>query len=161
MSSEDLSREIILDHYQNPRNHGRLSEPTVANRGHNPLCGDEIELSLLIGDDRVDDIRFAGRGCSISQASASMMTDVVKGHTLDEVDFSVQQFTSSMANRQPAPAELNDELDALQGVKRYPARVKCALLPWTTLRESIDLYRHREPAHDGVDSLVEDCADSP
>ena len=66
-----------------------------------------------------------------------------------------------IANRQPAPAELADELDALQGVKRYPARVKCALLPWTTLRESIDLYRHREPAHDGLDGLVENCADSP
>src|SRR5438552_13359731 len=102
MATEDLSRKIILDHYQNPRNHGRLSEPTVANRGHNPLCGDEIELSLLIDDDRVDDIRFSGRGCSISQASASMMTDVVKGHTLDEVDSSVQRFTASMANRQSA-----------------------------------------------------------
>ena len=161
MSTEDLSREIILDHYQNPRNHGRLDEPTVANRGHNPLCGDEIELSLLISDDHVDDIRFSGRGCSISQASASMMTDIVKGHSLEEVDSSVQRFTASMANRQPAPAELADELDALQGVKRYPARVKCALLPWTTLRESIDLYRHREPSHDGLDGLVENCADSP
>ena len=161
MSTEDLSREIILDHYQNPRNHGRLDSPTVANRGHNPLCGDEIELSLLIADDHVNDIRFSGRGCSISQASASMMTDLVKGHTREEVDSSVQRFTASMANRQSAPAELESELDALQGVKRYPARVKCALLPWTTLRESIDLYRHREPAHDGIDGLVEDCADSP
>jgi nitrogen fixation protein NifU and related proteins len=161
VTTEDLSREIILDHYQNPRNHGRLDSPTVANRGHNPLCGDEIELSLLISDDHVDEIRFSGRGCSISQASASMMTDLVKGHTLDEVDSSVQRFTTSMANRQSAPAELESELDALQGVKRYPARVKCALLPWTTLRESIDLYRHREPAHDGIDGLVDSCADSP
>ncbi len=161
MTSEDLSREIILDHYQNPRNHGRLDTPTVANRGHNPLCGDEIELSMLISDDHVDDIRFSGRGCSISQASASMMTDLVKGHTLDEVDSAVKSFTQTMANRQAAPADLENELDALQGVKRYPARVKCALLPWTTLRESIDLYRHREPAHDGLDGLVENCADSP
>jgi nitrogen fixation NifU-like protein len=162
MSTEDLSREIILDHYQNPRNHGRLVEPTVANRGHNPLCGDEIELSLLIdASDRIGEIRFAGRGCSISQASASMMTDVVKGHTLDEVQASVQRFTQSMANRQAAPAELEDELDALQGVKRYPARVKCALLPWTTLRESIDLYKHREPRHDGADALALDCSDAP
>jgi nitrogen fixation NifU-like protein len=162
VSSEDLSREIILDHYQNPRNHGRLEQPTVANRGHNPLCGDEVELSLLIdGAERLDDIRFAGRGCSISQASASMMTDIVKGHTLDEVDTSVQRFTQSMSNRQPAPAELEDELDALQGVKRYPARVKCALLPWTTLRESIDLYRHREPTRDGAEALAGDCSDAP
>src|SRR5690349_15732106 len=116
MTTEDLSREIILDHYQNPRNHGRLSDPTVANRGHNPLCGDEIELSLLISDDRVDDIRFTGRGCSISQASASMMTDLVKGNTLDDADSAVQRFTRNMANRQAAPADLESELDALQGV---------------------------------------------
>jgi nitrogen fixation protein NifU and related proteins len=161
MTTEDLSREIILDHYQNPRNHGRLENPTVANRGHNPLCGDEIELSLVISDDQVADIRFSGRGCSISQASASMMTDVVKGHSLDEADSAVQSFTRNMANRQAAPSELETELDALQGVKRYPARVKCALLPWTTLRESIDLYRHREPQRDGIDGLVEDCADAP
>ena len=161
MTTEDLSREIILDHYQNPRNHGRLEDPTVANRGHNPLCGDEIELSLLIADDQVSDIRFSGRGCSISQASASMMTDVVKGQSLDAVEGAVQRFTANMADRKTTVAELNDELDALQGVKRYPARVKCALLPWTTLRESIDLYRHREPVHDGIDGLVEDCADAP
>src|SRR5499427_5476427 len=158
MSTEDLSREIILDHYQNPRNHGRLADPTVANRGHNPLCGDEVELSLLISDDHLDDIAFSGRGCSISQASASMMTESVKGHTLGDVRSAVQKFTQSMANRQAAPAELEDELDALQGVKRYPARVKCALLPWTTLRESIDVYEHRDGApHEDT----EDCADAP
>jgi nitrogen fixation NifU-like protein len=162
VTTEDLSREIILDHYQNPRNHGRLAEPTVANRGHNPLCGDEVELSLLISaSDRIDDIRFAGRGCSISQASASMMTDVVKGHTLEEASEVVQHFTQSMANRRPAPAELEEELDALQGVKRYPARVKCALLPWTTLRESLDLYRHREPTRDSVGAIAGDCTDAP
>jgi nitrogen fixation protein NifU and related proteins len=158
MTTEDLSREIILDHYQNPRNHGRLTDPTVANRGHNPLCGDEVELSLHITDDHIDEIAFAGRGCSISQASASMMTETVKGHALDEVREAVRRFTQSMANRQAAPAELQDELDALQGVKRYPARVKCALLPWTTLRESLDVYEHRNGApHEDA----EDCADAP
>ena len=163
MSTEDLSREIILDHYQNPRNHGRLEQPTVANRGHNPLCGDEIELSLAIDEDQglLGDIRFAGRGCSISQASASMMTDIVKGQTLAEVDAAVQRFTQSMANREPPPTELADELDALQGVKRYPARVKCALLPWTTLRETVELYRHRESPVRNGNGVVIDCADAP
>jgi nitrogen fixation NifU-like protein len=159
MTTEDLSREIILDHYQNPRNHGRLTDPTVANRGHNPLCGDEIEISLQIDpSDNIADIRFTGRGCSISQASASMMTETVKGHALDDVRASVERFTQSMANRKAAPAEMQDELDALQGVKRYPARVKCALLPWTTLRESLDVYQHRDGApHEDA----EDCSDAP
>ena len=158
MSTEDLSREIILDHYQNPRNHGRLADPTVANRGHNPLCGDEVELSLRISDDHIDEIAFSGRGCSISQASASMMTERVKGHALCDARSAVQKFTQSMADRQPAPSELEDELDALQGVKRYPARVKCALLPWTTLRESIDVYEHRD---NGTDHETQDCSDAP
>jgi nitrogen fixation NifU-like protein len=162
VSTEELSREIILDHYQNPRNHGRLEQPTVANRGHNPLCGDEIELSIGIdeADERIRDIAFTGRGCSISQASASMMTDVVKGHTLSEAETAVQRFTQRMANREPPPRELDEELDALQGVKRYPARVKCALLPWTTLRETVDLYRRREPVP-ANGSVVIDCADAP
>src|SRR6266852_1193363 len=153
---QDLSREIILDHYQNPRNHGRLANPTLANRGHNPLCGDEIELSVGIDeqDDRIREIAFTGRGCSISQASASMMTDIVKGHTLDEAETAVQHFTHRMANREPPPAELDEELDALQGVKRYPARVKCALLPWTTLRETVGLYRHRESTRSDTNGVV-------
>jgi nitrogen fixation NifU-like protein len=157
MSVEDLSREIILDHYQNPRNHGRLASPTLANRGHNPLCGDEIELSLAIADDSISEIAFTGRGCSISQASASMMTESVKGHRLEDAEAVVQSFTRKMASREPPPVDLEEELDALQGVKKYPARVKCALLPWTTLRETVDLYRHREPTP--VDG--EDCADAP
>jgi nitrogen fixation NifU-like protein len=158
--TDDLSREIILDHYQNPRNHGRLEQPTLANRGHNPLCGDEVELSLGIDDDHIRDIAFSGRGCSISQASASMMTEVVKGQTVDAAEAAVQRFTERMTDRKPAPPELTDEIDALQGVKKYPARVKCALLPWTTLRESLALYRHRDPvAVAGEDAF--DCADAP
>jgi nitrogen fixation NifU-like protein len=164
MATDDLSREIILDHYQNPRNHGRLEHPTLANRGNNPLCGDEIEVSLSIDeqDGRIDEILFTGRGCSISQASASMMTEVVKGQKIEDAETAVQRFTQRMADRQPPPAELEEELDALQGVKKYPARVKCALLPWTTLRETVDMYRHREPKPiHGDEALLIDCADAP
>src|SRR3569833_1845247 len=135
MTTEDLSREIILDHYQNPRNHGRLTHPTVANRGKNPLCGDEVEASLEIDPEhRINGIAFEGRGCSISQASASMMTELVKGRTLEDAEVAVLNFTQRMAPKSPVPAEVEDEIDALQNVKKYPARVKCALLPWTTLR---------------------------
>jgi nitrogen fixation NifU-like protein len=164
MAMEELSREIILDHYQNPRNHGRLENPTLANRGHNPLCGDEIEISIGIDEQGqlIREIAFSGRGCSISQASASMMTEVVKGQKLDDAEATVQGFTQRMANREPPPAELEEELDALQGVKKYPARVKCALLPWTTLRETVDMYRHREPSSAGANGDVRiDCADAP
>ncbi len=164
---EDLSREVILDHYQNPRNHGRLEQPSVANRGHNPLCGDEIELSLRIdpAGDQIAEIGFSGRGCSISQASASMMTVLVKGQSLPYADEAVQNFTRRMADKAPPPAELADELDALQGVKKYPARVKCALLPWTTLRETVELYRKRAPTLAAVagegDGPRFDCNGSP
>ena len=110
----------------------------------------------------IREIAFSGRGCSISQASASMMTEVVKGQKLDDAEAAVQRFTQRMAGREPPPPELEEELDALQGVKKYPARVKCALLPWTTLRETVDLYRHREPAPAGANGDVRiDCADAP
>jgi nitrogen fixation NifU-like protein len=163
MAMQDLSREIILDHYQNPRNHGRLEHPTLANRGHNPLCGDEIDLSLEIdgSPERITAIGFDGRGCSISQASASMMSELVKGETLAEARAAVDDFTRRMGAKTPPPAELEDELDALQGVKRYPARVKCALLPWTTLREALDLYDKREPSGVTAGSSSFDCSGAP
>lgn len=151
MTFEDLSREVILDHYQNPRNQGRLETPTLANKGDNPLCGDEVELSLALepAEARIRDIRFSGRGCSISQASASMMTELVKGRTVGEAASNVDDFTQRMITKTPPPADLDEELDALQGVKKYPARVKCAMLAWTTLRETLDLYRKRESQTQG------------
>ena len=91
-----------------------------------------------------------------------MMTEVVKGQKLDDAEAAVKRFTQRMANREPPPPELEEELDALQGVKKYPARVKCALLPWTTLRETVDLYRHRDPApQNGDEAMLIDCADAP
>src|SRR5919198_4604536 len=108
MTTEDLSREIILDHYQTPRNHGRLENPTLANRGHNPLCGDEIELSIAIEEPegRIRDIAFVGRGCSISQASASMMTEAIKGHTLDDAEQTLQRFAQRMSSRAAPPVDI-------------------------------------------------------
>src|SRR5262245_1527169 len=118
MATEDLSHEIILDHYQNPRNHEHLEHPTVANRSHNPMCGDEIELSVGIdeAEGRIREIGFVGRGYSISQASASMKTEIGKGQKLVYAEATVQRFTQRMASRETPPAELKKELDALQGV---------------------------------------------
>jgi nitrogen fixation NifU-like protein len=144
VSLDDLYKEVILDHYQNPRNRGRLDSPDVATRGHNPLCGDEIELGLNLDGETVSDIAFGGRGCSISQASASMMTENVKGHTLAEAEALADTFRAVMtSNGSPDDLGEAEELQALQGVKRYPVRVKCALLPWTALEEAVNLYRKR------------------
>ena len=144
MSLDDLYKEVILDHYQNPRNRGRLESPDIATRGHNPLCGDEVELSLKFDGDQVSDIAFGGRGCSISQASASMMTENVKGHTLSQAESLADAFKGVMtANGAPEALGAAEELQALQGVRKYPVRVKCALLPWTALLEAVELYRKR------------------
>src|SRR5919199_3498214 len=139
---DDLYREVILDHYQSPRNQGRLPEPDVATQGSNPLCGDEIEVSLLIRDGRIADVAFQGRGCSISQASASMMTENIKGKTLDEAADLLGTFKTLMTDRNAPDLDADEigELEALQGVKRYPVRVKCALLPWNVLGEGLDVY---------------------
>lgn len=145
MSLDDLYKEVILDHYQNPRNKGRLEAPDVATRGHNPLCGDEVELSLKIDDGTVRDIAFGGRGCSISQASASMMTESVKGQHLEDAEQLAGAFKAIMiSGGSPEALGEAEELQALQGVKRFPVRVKCALLPWTALIEAVDIYRKRQ-----------------
>ena len=139
---EDLYREIILDHYRTPRNRGELPTPPAARAdGHNPLCGDEITVFLQIDGDRVVDVKTSGQGCSISQSSASMMSAAVKGKTVDEVRALVHRFKSMMSieSDDPAPAvevKMGD-LEALQGVVKFPVRIKCAVLAWNTLLEGL------------------------
>ena len=137
---DDLYREVILEHYKSPRNRGRLDQPDVATRGKNPLCGDEIEISLAFDGDKVQDVRFGGRGCSISQASASMLTEAIKGKSVEEAEALVNRFKSAMRGEGDAEEDWGD-LEALQGVRKYPARVKCALLAWTTLEEGLELRK--------------------
>ena len=139
---EDLYREIILDHYRSPRNRGELeTPPAVKALGHNPLCGDEITVFLQFDGDRVVDVKTSGQGCSISQSSASMMSAAVKGKTVDEVRALVHRFKSMMSieSDDPAPAvevKMGD-LEALQGVVKFPVRIKCAVLAWNTLVEAM------------------------
>jgi len=137
---EDLYREIILDHYKNPRNRGELPPPAVRTEGHNPLCGDEIEVYLQVEDGVVADVRIGGQGCSISQSSASMMSAAVKGKKVADVRALVSRFKNMMSIEEGEPdasVSLGD-LEALQGVVKFPVRIKCAVLAWNTLAEGLD-----------------------
>jgi nitrogen fixation NifU-like protein len=145
---EDLYREIILDHYRTPRNRGELeAPPAIEARGHNPLCGDEITLYLLVdgeGDDAVvSDVKIGGQGCSISQSSASMMTQAVIGKSVGEARALIRRFRSMMGiedtESQPGDDEIDlGDLEALQGVVKFPVRIKCAVLGWSTLADALD-----------------------
>jgi nitrogen fixation protein NifU and related proteins len=140
---EDLYREIILDHYRTPRNRGELPPPAAHAVGHNPLCGDEIDVYLQVEGDTVTDVKVGGQGCSISQSSASMMSQAVKGHTVAEVRALVRRFKGMMSIEEEgadgesiADVKLGD-LEALQGVVKFPVRIKCATLAWNTLIEAL------------------------
>src|SRR5438270_5941538 len=121
---------MILDHYRRPRNKGTLEKADTSVEMKNPLCGDEIGLQLSFAGEEVSDVRFSGRGCSISQASASMMTQLVKGKTRSEIDSIRRRFRDLMLGQASADDKELGSLRALSGVSRFPARVKCALLAW-------------------------------
>jgi nitrogen fixation NifU-like protein len=137
-----LYQDIILDHGQRPRNFGKLDPTTHQAHGHNPLCGDTVTVYLDVEDGIVKDLRFEGRGCAISTASASLMTEVVHGKTVEEARAIFTDFQKRATGKEePAPAGLEDEIERLEpltGVKAYPTRVKCAVLPWHTLVAALD-----------------------
>jgi nitrogen fixation protein NifU and related proteins len=152
---EDLYREIILDHYRNPRNRGELPTPPAHRvEGFNPLCGDEIVVYLTVDDGVVTDLKIGGQGCSISQSSASMMSAAVKGKTVEEARALIRAFKGMMSIHEQrldgeaeataeADAAANAEvklgdLEALQGVVKFPVRIKCATLSWNTLGQGLD-----------------------
>jgi nitrogen fixation NifU-like protein len=132
-----LYQEMILDHYRRPRNKGALDKPDATVEMKNPLCGDEITLQVAFEGDSVCDLRFSGRGCSISQASASMMTQLVKGKSTEEVSAIRKQFRELMLGNPSADDAQLGSLRALSGVARFPARVKCALLAWSALESAL------------------------
>jgi nitrogen fixation NifU-like protein len=165
---EDLYREIILDHYRSPRNRGELPSPPACRvEGFNPLCGDEVVVYVQVEDGSVSDLRFSGQGCSISQSSASLMSAAVKGKRVDEVRDLIRTFKSMMSVHEarlgdgdggdgggpagngtgPDPSgddvvvadpDALGELAALQGVVKFPVRIKCATLSWNTLAQGLD-----------------------
>lgn len=134
---EELYKDIILEHCSHPSHHGKLEHFTHSHVGLNPLCGDEIELQLLIEDGIVRKVRFHGEGCSISQASASMMTQEIEGKSIEEVSRLSEAFKTWMKERDSAPSVEIGDLEALAGVRSYPVRIKCALLAWTTMHEAL------------------------
>ncbi len=151
---EDLYREIILDHYRNPRNRGELEVPPARMaEGFNPLCGDEVKVFLQVDDGTITDVAVSGQGCSISQSSASMMTTAVKGRSLAEADRVLVSFKKMMsvhgddlegdAGDGPAATEDPDcpvglgDLEALRGVVKFPVRIKCATLAWNTFDQAL------------------------
>jgi nitrogen fixation NifU-like protein len=146
---EELYREIILDHYRNPRNRGELDPPAIRVEGFNPLCGDEIVLSLAVTDGVVTDVKVGGSGCSISTSSGSLMSAAVKGKTVDDVRELLATFKGMLSvgdegehdpSVEPTPVNLRSlgELAALQGVAKFPVRIKCATLSWNTLAQGLD-----------------------
>ena len=139
---EDLFRALILDHYQNPRNRGRVEQPDVAVEDSNPFCGDSLEVSFRVQEGLISDIGFEGRGCTISQASASMMAEHVKGRSLEEADQAATMVQKVLLEETLVDSRLMGPMQALAGVTKYPVRVRCALLPWNTLREGMKIYRH-------------------
>lgn len=139
----ELYQEVILDHSRAPRNFGRLGGPCSESHGHNPLCGDTVTIYLKLKDGVVDDIRFEGRGCAISMASASMMTEILKGRSVAEVRTMFERFHGLVTEGEAACAggfetfDL-DKLVVLAGVREFPMRVKCATLAWHTMKAALD-----------------------
>lgn len=136
-----LYKEVILDHYQNPRNTDPLPEPSVSTEGFNPVCGDQVHLELLVRDDRIAAVSLHGKGCAISQSSASMMTEAIQGMALDDAEALARAFRDYMTGVDQAPAMDLGDLEALEGVRKFPVRVKCATLGWNTLQEALKEYR--------------------
>jgi nitrogen fixation NifU-like protein len=151
---EDLYREIILDHYRNPRNRGDLPVPPARRmEGFNPLCGDEVVVYLDLSGEAVQDVKVSGQGCSISQSSASMMSSAIKGRSLEEARALIRAFKAMMSIHEhrldgdgqevvepvlpDSGVELGD-LEALRGVVKFPVRIKCATLSWNTLAQALD-----------------------
>ena len=140
----DLYQELILDHNRRPRNYGTLEGANREAKGHNPLCGDRLTVFLKLAGDRIDDIRFEGSGCAISKASASLMTEAVKGRTVPEVVAIFQRFQAMITAPLDKPADDPSlgKLTVLGGVREFPVRIKCASLPWHTLKAAIAASHH-------------------
>lgn len=137
MALDEIYKEVILDHYKNPRNKRELPDAEASCTRNNPLCGDEIGVFAHVGDGVVGEVTFQGAGCSISQSSASMMTEAVSGKPVDEVLRLATDFRGMMAGEVEPTEDRFGDLVALKGVVKYPIRIKCAVLAWDVLQEAL------------------------
>lgn len=157
-----LYQQLILEHYRKPRNKEELPEKTVEVHMANPVCGDEIRLQLRVEDDRIQAARFVGQGCSISQASVSMMTTLLEGRALSEANALADRFTEMMHGSEEAAKDREmGDLRALQGVSRFPVRIKCALLGFDALQEAIDRVRGGNGEAHGAPDNQDEATTSP
>ena len=134
----DLYQEVILDHNRRPRNYRRIEDASHHAEGHNPLCGDRLTLDVQVDDGRIADLAFQGSGCAISKASASLMTDAVKGQSVNEARDMVVRFQKMVTTPPDQPVENMGKLAVFAGVREFPVRVKCASLCWHTLKAALD-----------------------
>ena len=132
----ELYTQVIMDHYRRPRNRGELENPDLEEHLLNPLCGDEVTVYAVFDGGRVADVKFDGRGCSISQASASMMTERLTGKSLAEAGAEISHFKAMMVGEEEFPEM--DDLAALKGVIQYPSRIKCATLAWAAFEQGLE-----------------------
>jgi nitrogen fixation NifU-like protein len=137
----DLYQEVILDHNRRPRNFRTIASPSHHAEGYNPLCGDRLNLYVQVNGDTITDVAFEGSGCAISKASASLMTDALKGKTVSEANSLFERFHRVVTTPPDQPVEDLGKLSVLAGVREFPVRVKCASLAWHTLKAALD----REP----------------
>ena len=135
----ELYTQVIMDHYQRPRNRGELEDADLEEHLLNPLCGDELTVYANLRDGKVADVKFDGRGCSISQASASMMTERLMGKSREEAEAEISRFKAMMVGEERFPEM--DDLAALKGVIQYPSRIKCATLAWTAFQQGLERKR--------------------
>lgn len=137
---DSLYRDVVLDHYRSPRGRAEVPNPDVVNEGVNPLCGDEVTVSVKLGNGQIEKLSVTGRGCSISTASGSMMAELLAGKPRADGERIAEIFRKMMHGEAPPPGVDIGDLDALEGVKKFPVRIKCALLPWTTLHDALQAY---------------------
>lgn len=144
MLLDELYQDIIIKHYKNPHNFGKLENAQIVERDYNPFCGDELTLYVRVENNRIEEVRFEGKGCSISQASASMMTDIIKGKTLEEAARFSAGFRSMLYGEKKLRDEELGSLVALKGIEQFPVRVKCAALIWIALSRGIEKYKKEQ-----------------